>query len=413
LGGMKFKNPFSSNEDENFTREVSLIQKTDYDIEDEYKVADFDPQNVKNEYLDIFHTTSIRNRSLLIAMFKRKTFKSAIIGVTWVPLLVFIVFYYVFQIPYQLGGFRIKSCGDNSDHSKPESEAEAATCHPAWHDWVATMRENESTCTRYLTFILGFYVSQMIRRWWDMIVSLPDIDSITNSIAGFVQLEFKDDELNAKEAALVLKKRVVRYCLLSWTMCMATISPPLKEKFRIGEHYIEKGLVTETELNKLQTDRPTSWRDQWWIPITWAISLVNANHPDSQGCKIKDQKDFISQLNKYQSKLHHVSLYLNNPLPLIYGQALIFVIYAWMILGIFGSQYLDIQHDASVAFFSFPFFQCIKIMLIYAWMQVANIVRNPFGTDDNYDIDLGEMLDHNIWKASLSIKHMDNPIYIH
>ena len=57
--------------------------------------------------------------------------------------------------------------------------------------------------------------------------------------------------------------------------------------------------------------------------------------------------------------------------------------------------------------------QIVKIILIYAWMKVANIVRNPFGLDDHYDINLEEMLDHNIWKASLSIKHMDNPIYIH
>ena len=55
----------------------------------------------------------------------------------------------------------------------------------------------------------------------------------------------------------------------------------------------------------------------------------------------------------------------------------------------------------------------VKIILIYAWMKVANIVRNPFGLDEGYDINLLELLDHNIWKASVSIKHMDNPIYKH
>ena len=52
------------------------------------------------------------------------------------------------------------------------------------------------------------------------------------------------------------------------------------------------------------------------------------------------------------------------------------------------------------------------MMLIYAWMKIANIVRNPFGLDKNYDIDLEGMLDHQIWKASVSIKHMDHQIYI-
>ena len=44
--------------------------------------------------------------------------------------------------------------------------------------------------------------------------SMPDIDSITHAMAGFVQLEFKDD-MKARDAALELKKKIVRYCLLS------------------------------------------------------------------------------------------------------------------------------------------------------------------------------------------------------
>ena len=45
-------------------------------------------------------------------------------------------------------------------------------------------------------------------------------------------------------------------------------------------------------------------------------------------------------------------------------------------------------------------------------MKVANIVRNPFGLDENYDINLEEVLDHNIWKASLSLKHLDQLLYM-
>jgi len=409
----KLKLPcFSKEDDVKYDKEVEVIEHTDYDIEDEYKVADYDPDNVKNEYLDIFHTTSVGNANLMLSAVRKKTFKSTIFGVTWKPLLAFIVLYFLFQCLYQTGVFN--TCpghGHNQTHA--ESPEEAAICNRIWHDWVTKMKDNESTATRYLTFILGFYVGQMIKRWWDQVKSIPYIDSITNCMAGFVQLEFKDEESKAKTAALELKKKVVRYCLLSWTMCLASISPPLKDKFRIGENYIEKGLITEKELIALQSDKPSCWNKQWWIPITWAISLVNANHPDSQGCKVKDQKDFISQLNKFQSKLHTVSEYQNNPLPLIYGQALMFCIYSWIFLAIFSTQYLELMHSASVIFFAIPWFQMVKIILIYAWMKVANIVRNPFGLDEGYDINLLELLDHNIWKASLSIKHMDNPIYKH
>ena len=143
--------------------------------------------------------------------------------------------------------------------------------------------------------------------------------------------------------------------------------------------------------------------------------MINANHPDSQGCKIKDQKDFVGQLNRFLDKLHHVAKYQHNPLPLIYGQAVMVAIYSWIILGVFGSQYVsdDVDEmDALAIIRTFPFFQIVKIVLMYAWLKVAHIIRNPFGSDQHYDINLEQMLDQNIWKASLSIKHMDNPIYL-
>ena len=61
------------------------------------------------------------------------------------------------------------------------------------------------------------------------------------------------------------------------------------------------------------------WKDQWWIPMTWAICLVNA-HSSHRGVKVKDNKDFIGALNRFQQRLQEVSLYQQHNLPLIYGQ---------------------------------------------------------------------------------------------
>ena len=177
--------------------------------------------------------------------------------VTWKLVLAFLFLYFFFQIPYQLGG--MSTCSRSSNSTGVETAAEAATCNRVWHDWISGMKENESTATRYLTFILGFYVGQMIKRWWDQVKSLPDIDSITNCMAGFIQLEYKDEDSNknqsSRNSALCLRKTIVRYCLLSWTMCLAPLSPPLQEKFKSnepGEKYIEKGLITRRELQALQ-----------------------------------------------------------------------------------------------------------------------------------------------------------------
>ena len=82
-------------------------------------------------------------------------------------------------------------------------------------------------------------------------IAMPDIDNITHAMTGFVQLEFNGD-MEAKEAARELRKKIVRYCLLSWTMCMASISMPLKEKFKDDEQFKDKRLITEKELAALK-----------------------------------------------------------------------------------------------------------------------------------------------------------------
>ena len=64
-----------------------------------------------------------------------------------------------------------------------------------------------------------------------------------------------------------------------------------------------------------------SWKDQWWVPISWAISLVNSTNKElSQGCKLKEQKGLIKSLINFQKQLQMVSTYQNNPLPIVYGQ---------------------------------------------------------------------------------------------
>jgi len=402
----------ASEEDDTYRNEVALIEDADFEVEEEFKVANYKLAHVKHEYADIFRTTEMANAHLICSAINWRTFRSTIFGVTWKPALVFLIFYFIFQTMYQYEVF--STCRDLSDPDTSETiepEADAAKCNRMWHDFVASMVEQESSAIKYLTFILGFYVSQMIKRWWDQVKSLPDIDSVTNCLAGYVQLEYGDEQMT-QDNALRLRKKVVRYCLLAWTMSLASISPPLKEKFSTGHKYIEKGLLRKGELKALQGEKgPEQWMTQWWIPISWAISLVNSNHPASQGCKLKEQKDIISNLNKFHTKLHVVALYQNNPLPLIYGQALFLAIHSWFILSIFSSQSLDIENSLWFIFFAFPTFQIVKIILIYGWLTTANIVRNPFGLDQNYDINLEELLDRNIWKASLSIRNLDRPIY--
>ena len=81
---------------------------------------------------------------------------------------------------------------------------------------------------------------------------LPDIEVICLALGGLVWP--KQGSINAsQEAALQFKKKIARYALLSWTMCLGRVSiNRLSREFRTAEDFIEKGLLTKAEATILK-----------------------------------------------------------------------------------------------------------------------------------------------------------------
>jgi len=376
--------------------------KSDYDVESKYRVARYDTDMVlRAEESEKLH---VGEMSLFKSIFLPSTFKYTIIGITYKVLIPFIVAYYCLQVPYQLKVFDY--CDEKSEKSKE--------CKERFPNLVKEFKGFEKTMVKLLVFILGFYVSQMIKRYWDQVKLLPAIEPVCNALAAFIQRDFKSDgsEAEGEAAALDLRKKIARYCLLSWTMCLSHICKPLHDQFNTAQKFIDKKLITPSELKamKIKTGSEDGWMTQWWMPITWAICLVNPLRKQ-KGFQIKENKDFISNLSKFQILLAHVTEYQEVPLPLVYGQALKLAVYSWMVLSVVSSQELE-RYDgfgdttASTVFFNIPYFQIVQVILVYGWMSVAKILRNPFGTDKHYDMDLVTILECNIWKASVSIKNI-------
>jgi hypothetical protein len=127
--------------------------------------------------------------------------------------------------------------------------------------------EHESTMTRIITFLLGFYVSMIGKRWWDQVYNiqseilfhstfsqvskLPDVDNLCLVLGGLVWAQ-PEPGPTSPEAALHFKKTIIRYALLSWTMCLARISSPFQDQFHSVQDYFEKHLLTNREADALK-----------------------------------------------------------------------------------------------------------------------------------------------------------------
>ena len=81
-------------------------------------------------------------------------------------------------------------------------------------------------------------------------------------------------------SAIQLRKSLLRYCLLSWTLLMSTISPIMKKKYADSaepNELLAKGLITQNEIQKLMRNETGSmpWWDKWWLPMNWCMLLIN------------------------------------------------------------------------------------------------------------------------------------------
>ena len=91
-----------------------------------------------------------------------------------------------------------------------------------------------------LTFVLGFYVSLIVKRWWKQYSLLPWPDSMAMYTAGFLT--------GKEERQRLMRRNIIRYVLLSYCMAMRAVSFRVKKRFPDLEHLVDAGLMREDEL---------------------------------------------------------------------------------------------------------------------------------------------------------------------
>jgi len=286
-----------------------------YNVEtsDEYQIAKFDKDVVLNE-LRRGQPTPLRQ----LFKFSRKGFRRNILGQTMYFLLAYVFLHTLVQLAYQKNWFCSNEERPNEKNEKNETITPHKRCIARATAYFVHWDENARTLTSLITFLLGFYVTTIARRWWEQVSKLPDADNIVLILGGLVWTDSKP------EAALKFKKTIIRYALLSWTMCLSQISSPLRHKFLTDEKYIEKGLLTKEEAIALKIDpNDPDCTSQWWIPISWAIAMVNKTFNEKEKTDIlipKDHKDVVSVLIKFRENLNLIAEYTLRPLPAIYKQ---------------------------------------------------------------------------------------------
>ena len=197
--------------------------------------------------------------------------------------------------------------------------------------------------SKVLGMLLGFYVATMMRRWWSQLAALPDVKLVAMTLNS---LSNPDAD---PEKALKIKKTILRYCMLSYSLAMIQVEQhgerfnrffsklfsertrdPLKTSMPMDKDLILPHEVFDSE-ERMITD--------WWVPINWACTLLRQNKD-----VVKDTKDVNAPLLKFQHGLAHVLEYAHNPLPSVAAQAVHFICWGYLFFGTFAAQHCQGNH---------------------------------------------------------------------
>uniref|UniRef100_A0A667WXQ8 Bestrophin homolog n=1 Tax=Myripristis murdjan TaxID=586833 RepID=A0A667WXQ8_9TELE len=85
-----------------------------------------------------------------------------------------------------------------------------------------------------VTFILGFYVTLVVNRWWNQFVNLPWPDRLMFLISSCVQ--------GADEHGRLLRRTLMRYVNLTSLLIFRSVSTAVCKRFPTMEHVVEAGV---------------------------------------------------------------------------------------------------------------------------------------------------------------------------
>lgn len=278
---------------------------------------------------------------------------------------------------------------------------------------------------RVITFLVGFYVSTIVKRWFDQIKLVPSPDNVCLFLGAMVH--FKP---NYAKEELVLKKKIIRYLHLSWVLALSSLCPNLFQ-FAVnpmqcpGKEMMKPNEVAQLQPYPVKRKKNLKLINQkgirWFLPLNWAIIEINKScNEENPDKKItKDPKDLVGQILKFRTDLEHLREYGENPLPIIFSYAVWLCIIGWLSMGLFGAQNILHHSDAAAAglgiyitvAFSFPLYELLTFLLIITWVQAADELKNPFRTNPGYDVDLVAKLHINLWKSSLMLQNQQEMLH--
>ncbi|KRX97304.1 Bestrophin-1 [Trichinella pseudospiralis] len=227
---------------------------------------------------------------------------------------------------------------------------------------------SEANLSLPLTFLMGFFVSQVFNRWMSNFKEIVWIDSCMMRITSFV--EGKDDR------GRLLRRTLARYVNLSCIIVLRDISTAVKKRFPTLDHLVKTGIITEEESHEYVISckqHPDVYL--FWLPIEWAINLV---------AKARKENRILCDLN--MSRIIRVVTIATE---------------SYFLTNVIARQYTQHQNNSSLETV-FPATLFLEFLFYVGWLKVAEVLIVPYGEDDD-DFEVNYIIKRNLQVSYLMV----------
>nr|CAD7425280.1 unnamed protein product [Timema monikensis] len=208
-----------------------------------------------------------------------------------------------------------------------------------------------------MSFVLGFYVSLIVKRWWEQYRLLPWPDSLALFVSAAIP--------GSEERGRLMRRNIVRYAMLSYVITLQKVSFRVKKRFPTWQHVVDAGLMLESEKKIFDMMDEKSDMSKYWMPLIWATNIINRARKENLIASDHLVQTMLMELSDIRRRLGSLIGYDTVCVPLVYTQFFFYI----------------------------------------GWLKVAEVLINPFGEDDD-DIELNWLIDRHIKAAYMIVDEM-------
>ncbi|XP_052122166.1 uncharacterized protein LOC113212717 isoform X3 [Frankliniella occidentalis] len=242
-----------------------------------------------------------------------------------------------------------------------------------------------------MSFVLGFYVSLVVKRWWEQYRLLPWPDTLALFVSAAIP--------GVDERGRLMRRNIVRYAVLAYVITLNHVSVRVKKRFPGWQHMVDAGFMMECEKKIFELMDGKSPMSKYWMPLVWATNIINRARKEGLIQSDHVVQTMLQELSDIRRRLGSLIGYDTVCVPLVYTQVVTLSVYTYFMAQLMGRQFVETRHpDGTVTGdpdIFFPLFTSLQFCFYIGWLKVAEVLINPFGEDDD-DIELNWLIDRHI-----------------